>query len=145
RKVGRVFRVGTRNAISISNTNGVKTGSDKSDAASAGIIRSLLTFPTTRTSIDPYGELSGDENFITNPVLYVNDVLNHVNKLNIFSSSFIEAAIRPDLKIRQNIGFNYANGLRNQYYPRTVYEGYSTKGKGLKAGNTWQSVSSETM
>lgn len=145
RKVGKIFKFGTRNSITISNTNGVKTGTDKSDAASAGVIRSLLTFPTTRTTIDPYGQQTGDENFITNPVLYVNDVLNRVNKLNIFSASFVEAAITPELRLRQNIGFNYSNGLRNQYYPRTVYEGYSTKGKGLKAGNTWQSITAETM
>lgn len=145
RKVGRIFKVGTRNSISFTHTDGVKTGTDKADAASAGVIRSVLTYPTTRTTILPYGEASGNEKFITNPLLYAGDVLNRVKTLNIFSSNFIEAAITPDLKLRQNIGFNYYTSLRDQYYPRTVYEGFSTKGKGLKADNLWQSIVSETM
>ncbi|MEO6682263.1 MAG: TonB-dependent receptor [Ginsengibacter sp.] len=145
RNVGKIFKMGTRNSISVTNTDGVKTGTDKSDAASAGVIRSVLTFPTTRTNILPYGEASGDENFITNPVSYASDVLNEVKGLNIFSSNFIEAAITSNLKFRQNIGFNHSSGTRNQYYPRSVYEGYSAKGRGLKADNVWQSVVSESM
>ncbi len=145
RNVGKIFKIGSRNSISVTNTDGVKTGTDKSDAASAGVIRSVLTFPTTRTKIVPYGESSGDENFITNPLMYAGDVLNEVKGLNIFSSNFIEAAITSDLKFRQNVGFNYSTGTRNQYYPRTVYEGYSSKGRGLKADNVWQSLVSESM
>lgn len=145
RNLGKVFKIGTRNTISITNLNGIKTGTDKSDDANAGVIRSLLTFPTTRTNVQPYGTSTGDESFITNPVLYVKDVLNQVKGLNIFSSNFIEAAITSHLKVRQNIGFNYSSGLRNQYYPRTVYEGYSDKGRALKADNSWQSLVSETV
>lgn len=145
RNVGKIFKIGTRNSISLTNTDGVKTGTDKSDAASAGVIRSVLTYPTTRTVIVPYGESSGDENFITNPYMYAGDVLNEVKGLNIFSSNFVEAAITYNLKFRQNIGFNYSTNARNQYYPRTVYEGYSSKGRALKANNVWQSFVSESM
>lgn len=144
RNLSEKIKLGTSNSISHSSTDGVKTGTDKSDAASAGVIRSVITFPSTRTDILPYSE-GGDESFITNPVLYANDVLNTVKSLNFFSSSFIEVEVYKNLKLRQNIGFHYSSGKRDQYYPRSVYEGFSAKGRGLKADNVWQNIVSETM
>ncbi|MBL1409193.1 SusC/RagA family TonB-linked outer membrane protein [Sphingobacterium sp. C459-1T] len=144
RNLSKKIKLGTNNSITLSNTDGVKTGTDKSDAASAGVIRSVITFPTTRTDILPYSE-GGDESFITNPVIYAKDVLNTVKSLNIFSSSFLEAEVYNNLKLRQNIGFHYSSGKRDQYYPRSVYEGFSAKGRGLKADNVWQNMVSETM
>ena len=143
RNVGKIFKIGTSTAISNSTTNGVKTGSDKSDAASAGVVRSALTYPATMSALDEYDGLGDD--FITNPYIYVTDVLNKVTATNIFSSNYFEAAIHKNLKFRQNVGFNYGTNTRDQYYPRTVYEGFASKGWGLKADNSWSSIVSESI
>ena len=143
RNLGKIFRIGTSTSISNSTTNGVKTGTDKSDAASAGVVRSALTYPATMSAIDEYDGLGDD--FITNPYIYVNDVLNRVTATNIFSSNYLEATLYKDFKFRQNIGFNYGTNTRDQYYPRTVYEGFASKGWGLKADNTWSSIVSESI
>lgn len=143
RNISRIFKAGTSTSVTYSITDGVKTGTDKSDAASAGIIRSAITFPSTADDPQPYDGV-GDA-FITNPYIYVNDVLNKVKGINIFSSNFVEANISRSLKFRQNVGFNYASSSRDQYYPRTVYEGFAVKGWGLKADNVWNSIVSESI
>lgn len=144
RNLGKIFRIGTSTSIANTITNGVKTGTDKSDAASAGVIRSAITYPSTIDSVEAY-EGSGEGFFITNPVIYSRDVLNKVTGYTIFSSNFLEANITRGLKFRQNIGFNYGSNTRDQYYPVTVYEGFSVRGWGLKADNLWTSFVSESI
>lgn len=144
RNLGKNFRVGTSTALSNSITNGVKTGTDKSDAASAGVIRSALTYPPTITLEEEF-DGTGEGFFITNPVIYSRDVLNRVTGYNIFSSNYMEASFFRDFKFRQNLGFNYGSNDRDQYYPRTVFEGFSVRGSALKADNLWTSLVSESI
>ncbi|NCU06093.1 MAG: SusC/RagA family TonB-linked outer membrane protein, partial [Chitinophagaceae bacterium] len=144
RNIAKVFRVGTSTTVSNSTTNGVKTGTDKSDAASAGVIRSALTFPPTIRTEEEF-DGSGEGFFITNPVIYSRDVLNKVTGVNIFSSNYAELTLFKDFKLRQNLGFNYGSNTRDQYYPRSVYEGFSVKGWGLKSDNLWTSLVSESI
>ncbi len=143
RNVGKFIKVGTSTALSNSTMQGVKTGTDKSDAASAGVIRSALTFPSTMRTIEDYDGLGDD--FITNPFIYVNSVLNKVTAINIFTSNYVEATISKNLKFKQNLGVNYGSNSRDQYYPRTVYEGFASKGWGLKSDNNWSSLVSESI
>lgn len=148
RNVGSYFKVGTSTSVNYSATNGVKTGTDKSDDANAGVIRAALTYPTTIDSVLTWGDArtSGSQgNFISNPSIYVNDVLNKVGGINIFSSNYIEVTVSKNLKFRQNIGFNYVTNSRDQYYPRTVYEGFGVSGWGLKADDLYNSIVSESM
>ncbi|HTD95184.1 MAG TPA: SusC/RagA family TonB-linked outer membrane protein, partial [Chitinophagaceae bacterium] len=145
RSLGKIFKVGTSTSFANSTTNGVKTGTDKSDDANAGVIRSALTYPSTIDSIGAFNLNGGQGYFITNPSIYARDVLNRVKGLNIFSSNYLEAVITKNFKFRQNLGFNYASNTRDQYYPRTVYEGFSAKGWGLKADDVWNSLVSESM
>lgn len=143
RNISKTFKAGTSTSFSSSVTNGVKTGTDKSDAASAGVIRSAITFPSTLMEPMDYDGV-GDA-FITNPYIYVNAVLNRVKGLNIFSSNYVEATFLKDFKFRQNLGFNSATNNRDQYYPRSVYEGFAVKGWGLKADNVWNSTVAESI
>ncbi|MDQ7948930.1 MAG: TonB-dependent receptor [Pedobacter sp.] len=143
RNISKTFRFGTSTNVANSVTNGVKTGTDKSDAASAGVIRAAITFPATISESLSYDGV-GDA-FITNPSIYVNDVLNRVKSININSSNYMEATFLKDFKFRQNVGFNYASGIRDQYYPRTVYEGFAVKGWGLKSDNVWSSATAESI
>ncbi|MES2417706.1 MAG: TonB-dependent receptor [Bacteroidota bacterium] len=143
RNISKTFKVGTSTSFASTLTNGVKTGTDKSDAASAGVIRSAITFPATLTEPIAYDGV-GDA-FITNPFIYVNNVLNRVKGLNIFSSSYLEATFLKDFKFRQNIGFSAASSTRDQYYPTSVYEGFAVKGWGLKSDNIWNSGIAESM
>lgn len=143
RNISKTFKAGTSTSFASSVTNGVKTGTDKSDAASAGVIRSALTFPSTLMEPIDYDGV-GDA-FITNPYIYVNDVLNRVKGLNIFSSNYVEATFLKDFKFRQNLGFNFATNNRDQYYPRSVYEGFAVKGWGLKSDNVWNSTVAESI
>ncbi|RZK43988.1 MAG: TonB-dependent receptor [Pedobacter sp.] len=143
RNISKTFKAGTSTSFASSITNGVKTGTDKSDAASAGVIRSALTFPSTLS--DPIAYDGVGDAFITNPSIYVNDVLNRVKGLNIFSSSYIEATFLKDFKFRQNIGFSSATSARDQYYPTSVYEGFAVRGWGLKSDNIWNSGVAESI
>lgn len=144
RNLGKIFRIGTSTSISSTVTNGVKTGTDKSDAASAGVIRSALTYPPTIETEESYNG-TGEGFFITNPIIYTRDVLNKVKGINIFTSNYLEINLAKPLKFRQNLGFNFGSNTRDQYYPRTVYEGFSVKGWGLEADNSWNSVVSESI
>lgn len=144
RNIGKAFRLGTSSVISNTVTNGVKTGTDKSDAASAGVIRAALTYPSTIAEEEEF-DGSGEGFFITNPRIYSRDVLNRVTGYNIFSSNYAEASFLKYFKFRQNLGFNYGSNDRDQYYPRTVYEGFSVKGSALKADNLWTSLVSESI
>jgi TonB-linked SusC/RagA family outer membrane protein len=143
RNISKTFKAGTSTSFASTLTNGVKTGTDKSDAASAGVIRSALTFPSTQ--INPIDYDGVGDAFITNPSIYVNDVLNRVKGLNIFTSNYVEATFLKDFKFRQNVGFSYASSTRDQYYPRSVYEGFAVKGWGLKADNIWNSGVAESI
>lgn len=144
RNLGKIFRVGTSTSVSNTITKGVKTGTDKSDAASAGVIRSAITYPPTIREEEEF-DGTGEGFFITNPVIYSRDVLNKVTGYNIFSSNYAEVSLLKSLKFRQNLGFNYGSNTRDQYYPRSVYEGFSVKGWGLKSDNLWTSLVSESI
>lgn len=144
RNLGKRIKLGTSTSISKTITNGVKTGTDKSDAASAGVIRSATTYPTSISDVEGYDE-AGQGYFITNPVIYSRDVLNRVTGINIFSSNYLEVALMKGLKFRQNLGVNYGTSTRDQYYPRTVYEGFSVRGWGLKADNLFNSLITESI
>ena len=144
RNVKKYLKIGTSASVSRSVNNGVKTGTDKSDAASAGVIRSAISFPPTITTIEEFTSV-GDSYFITNPVIYTNDVLNKISTLSVFNSNYVEISILDGLKFRNNLGFNYYISNRDQYYPRTVYEGFGSKGWGLKADNSFNSVISESI
>jgi TonB-linked SusC/RagA family outer membrane protein len=144
RNLGRAVRIGTSTALSNSVTNGVKTGTDKSDAASAGVIRAALTYPTTIQREEEF-DGTGEGFFITNPVIYSRDVLNRVTGYNIFSSNYAEVSFLRHFKLRQNLGFNYGANDRDQYYPRSVFEGFSVRGSALKSDNLWTSMVSESI
>lgn len=144
RNLGKGIRIGTSTAVSNNITNGVKTGTDKSDAASAGVIRAAITYPSTIQQEEEF-DGAGEGFFITNPVIYSRDVLNRVTGINIFTSNYAEVSFLKNFKFRQNLGFNYGSNVRDQYYPRTVYEGFSVKGHGLKADNVWTSLVSESL
>lgn len=144
RNLGKQVKVGTSTALSNSVTRGVKTGTDKSDAASAGVIRSAITYPPTIREEEEF-DGTGEGFFITNPVIYARDVLNKVSGVTIFSSNYAEATLMKWFKFRQNLGFNFGYNTRDQYYPRSVYEGFSVKGWGLKADNQWNSLVSESI
>jgi len=144
RNVKKYLKIGTSASVSRSVNNGVKTGTDKSDAPSAGVIRSAISFPPTIADIEEFSTV-GDAYFITNPVIYTNDVLNRIGALSVFNSNYVEIDVLNGLKFRNNLGFNYYMGNRNQYYPRTVYEGFGSKGWGLKADNDFSSVISESV
>jgi TonB-linked SusC/RagA family outer membrane protein len=142
RNISKTFKFGTSTSFASSVTNGVKTGTDKSDAASAGVIRSAITFPSTLSDAIDYDGV-GDA-FITNPYIYVNSVLNRVKGTNIFTSNYVEAKIAKDFTFRQVLGYSSAISTRDQYYPRSVYEGFAVKGWGLKSDNTWNNGSIES-
>lgn len=143
RNISKTFKAGTSTSFASTITNGVKTGTDKSDAASAGVIRSAITFPSTQ--IDPIAYDGVGDAFITNPTIYVNDVLNRVKGINIFTSNYLEATFLKDFKFRQNVGFSFASSTRDQYYPRSVYEGFAVRGWGLKSDNIWNSGVAESI
>ncbi len=144
RNIGKFLRIGTSTSVSNTITDGVKTGTDKSDAASAGVIRAAITFPSTIQREEEF-DGTGEGFFITNPVIYSRDVLNRVTGINIFTSNYAELSFLRHFKFRQNLGFNYGSNTRDQYYPRTVFEGFSVKGHGLKADNVWASLLSESL
>ena len=146
RNIGKRFKMGTSTSLNHSVTNGVKTGTDKSDDANAGVIRAAISYPGTIDSLEAYGTVQGTQAyFITNPSIYAKDVLNKVTGESIFSSNYLEAMIIKGLTFRQNIGFNYATNRRDQYYPRTVFEGFRVKGDGLKSDDIWNSIISESI
>jgi len=72
-------------------------------------------------------------------------VLNRVTGYNIFSSNYAEVSFLRHFKLRQNLGFNYGANDRDQYYPRSVFEGFSVRGSALKSDNLWTSMVSESI
>lgn len=146
RNVGKFIKIGTSTSISRSTNNGVKTNVQRTDNADAGVIRSALTFPPTRELAETFEETrTGDASFITNPVIYAEDITNTTKILNIFSSNFLEVKISKDLKFRQNVGLNLSQTERDQFYPRTVYEGYSRGAAGLKGISGFNSAALESI
>lgn len=141
RNVGKFIKIGTSGALSQSITNGVKTSTSSSDDANAGVVRAALTYPSTQ---DLNSNLSSVF-FITNPLIYARDVLNRVTSKNVYSSNYAEVSFLKYFKFKQTLGFNYAYNVRDQYYPRTVYEGKSKKGWGLKSYDQWGNFMSESL
>jgi len=141
RNVGKFIKIGTSGAMSQSITHGVKTSTSSSDDANAGVVRAALSYPSTQ---DRTSDLSSVF-FITNPYIYANDVLNKVTSKNLFSSNYAEISFLKYFKFKQTLGFNYAYNTRDQYYPRTVYEGRSKQGWGLKANDQWANFMSESL
>src|SRR5262249_22635416 len=74
------------------------------------------------------------------PYVYVHSVKNQVLISQVFSSNYLEATILPGLTFRENVGISYFNNQREQYYPRTTYEGLSQKGLAYQTQGWYHSI-----
>ena len=141
RHITRWLEIGTSQYF----TNAV-TDFQRTNSENTGIIRSALIFPPTygpRSQTEQLDELNW---LAANPTNYVNGAKDQLKQISWFSSSYVEAKIRPWLKFRQNLGLGYNDGHRGTYYDRHTQEGKSpANGKGGKASSIWKSLTSESL
>ncbi len=141
RKIFSWLEIGTNTSFTRSTTDFAKTSSDDS-----GVIRSALIFPPT---YHPSMDETTAENLswlAANPAAYVDNARDQVKGINWFSSSFLEFTILPSLKFRQNLGISHTDNHRGYYYDRHTYEGKAPiNGKGGKASDIWQGLTSESI
>lgn len=141
RHITRWLEIGTSQYF----TNAI-TDFQRTNSENTGIIRSALIFPPTygpRSQTEQLDELNW---LAANPTNYVNGAKDRLKQISWFSSSYVEAKIRPWLKFRQNLGLGYNDGHRGTYYDRHTQEGKSpSNGKGGKASSIWKSLTSESL
>lgn len=143
RNVKKWLIVGSNTSIARSTNNMLNTGSTNL-FGTPGVIRSALTYPPVYgTPVSSDAQLKMQRT--TDPYTYTHDVQDNIISNNIFSSNYLEVSFTPDLKFKQNIGFNYSGNLRNQYYPVSTYEGAADHGKAGESNNTTTSFVSESI
>jgi TonB-linked SusC/RagA family outer membrane protein len=122
------------------------TDFQRTNSENTGIIRSALIFPPTYGPHTETEQLDALNWLAANPVNYVNGAKDQLKQISWFSSSYVEAKIKPWLKFRQNLGLGYNDGHRGTYYDRHTQEGKSpNNGKGGKASSIWKSLTSESI
>lgn len=144
RNVKKWLVVGSNTNFMQSRNQLVKTNNENLDGG-VGVVKAALAFAPTLPLYD-----SGTNNFtaatqVSNPYVYVKDVKNQVSISQIFSANYLEATLAKGLKFRQNIGISYFNNQREQYFPRTVYEGLAAKGLAYQAQGWYTSLTSESI
>ena len=126
-------------------TNAV-TDFQRTNSENTGIIRSALIFPPTYGPKSETEQLDELNWLAANPTNYVNGAKDQLKQISWFSSSYLEAHIKPWLKFRQNLGLGYNDGHRGTYYDRHTQEGKSpNNGKAGKASSIWKSLTSESL
>ena len=111
-----------------------------------GVVRSALVFPATYAPDVSVYESDKLNWLASNPVVYLNNSKDQQRMSNFFSSSYLEAKIRPYLKFRQNLGLGYSENSRGSYYDRHTSEGkYPDNGKGGQSDSWWKSLTSESL
>lgn len=144
RNVKKWLVVGTSTNFSQSTNKLVKTNNEDLSGG-VGVVKAALAFPSTSPLIDTTTNTYTSASLVSNPYVYVHQVKNEIRVTQIFSANYIEATIANGLKFRQNIGISYYNNQREQYYPRTVYEGLSYLGLAYQGQGWYSSITSESL
>ena len=116
----------------------------KTNSYDYSVIRSALIYLPTiyvgdKTDADTYAWLSA------NPRTYVNTAKDEMVTTSVFTSSYLEAQILPQLQFRQNLGISTINRERDTYYNRETGEGKTAKGRAGKADNWNTHLTAESM
>ena len=144
RNVKKWLTLGSNTSFNKSLNQLVKTNNEDLSGG-VGVVKASLAFAPTAPLYD-----SGTNKFtaateISNPYVYANSVKNEVSVTQIFSSNYLEAKLAKGLTFRQNIGISYYNNQREQYYPRSVYEGLSYLGLAYQSQGWYNSITSESI
>lgn len=144
RNVKKWLTVGSNTSFNRSTNQLVKTNNEDLSGG-VGVVKAALAFAPTAPLYD-----SGTNQFtaatqVSNPYVYVHSVKNQVLVSNIFSSNYIEATLANGLTFRQNIGISYYNNQREQYYPRSVYEGLSYLGLAYQSQGWYNAITAESI
>ncbi|HWK05164.1 MAG TPA: TonB-dependent receptor [Puia sp.] len=144
RNVKKWLVFGSNTNFTRSTNQMVKTNNEDLSGG-VGVVKASLAFAPTAPLYD-----SGTNNFtaatqVSNPYVYVHAVKNQVLVSQIFSSNYLEATLAKGLTLRENVGISYYNNQREQYYPRTVYEGQSYLGLAYQSQGWYNSITSETI
>lgn len=144
RNVKKWLVIGSNTSFNKSTNQLVKTNNEDLSGG-VGVVKASLAFAPTAPLYD-----SGTNNFtaatqVSNPYVYVHDVKNQVLVSQIFSSNYLEATLAKGLTFRQNVGISYYNNQREQYYPRTVYEGLSYLGLAYQSQGWYNSITTESI
>lgn len=144
RNVKSWLTVGSNTSFNRSTNQLVKTNNEDLSGG-VGVVKAALAFAPTAPLRDSTTNQFTAATEISNPYVYVHSVKNQVLVANIFSSNYLEATIMKGLTFRQNVGISYYNNQREQYYPRTVYEGLSYLGLAYQSQGWYNSITSESL
>lgn len=110
-----------------------------------GVVKASLAFAPTAPLYDSGTNQFTAATLISNPYVYAMSVKNEVGVTQIFSSNYLEATLAKGLTFRQNVGISYYNNQREQYYPRSVYEGLSYFGLAYQSQGWYNSLTTESI
>jgi TonB-linked SusC/RagA family outer membrane protein len=144
RNVKKWLTVGSNTSFNRSTNQLVKTNNEDLSGG-VGVVKAALAFAPTAPLYDSGTNIFTAATQVSNPYVYVHAVKNQVLVSNIFSSNYLEAKIAKGLTFRQNIGISYYNNQREQYYPRSVYEGLSYLGIAYQSQGWYNSITSESL
>lgn len=144
RNVKKWLTVGSNTSFNRSTNQLVKTNNEDLSGG-VGVVKAALAFSPTAPLRDSSTNAFTAATEISNPYVYVHSVKNQILVSNIFSSNYLEATIFKGLTFRQNVGISYYNNQREQYYPRTVYEGLSYLGLAYQSQGWYNSITSESL
>src|SRR6202020_774717 len=108
-------------------------------------VKAALAFAPTASVYDSGTNVFTAATEISNPYVYVHSVKTQVLISQVFSSNCLEATLAKGLTFRENLGISYFNNQREQYYPRTTYEGLSQKGLAYQAQGWYNSITTESI
>ncbi len=126
-------------------TNSMVKTNTTDNAHAEGVTRSALTYSPTLTLMDTLNNDFSQSELITNPYLYATTLYNRVRSNSFYTSSFLEASLYKGLKFRQNVGFTTYTARRDEYLPRTTYEGRNLDGVAAIGINDWNHIVSESI
>jgi TonB-linked SusC/RagA family outer membrane protein len=95
------------------------------------VLRADGSYSYINTDLNAYNALL-DAPQTPNPVSLAREVMDSLSDTRMLSSFFGQADLRPDLKLRVNVGADYANRWRYTYYPRTTLRGSQSNGEAIR-------------
>lgn len=144
RNVNKWLVFGSNTSFSQSLNKLVKTNNENLDGG-VGVVKAALSYSPTLLLRDSATNDFTAATQVSNPYVYIHDVKNQIGVSQIFSANYLEISILKNLKFRQNVGVSYYNNQREQYYPRTVYEGKAALGLAYQSQGWYTSLTSESI
>ena len=135
-KIGKKMKIGINLSYAAFKQNGIPSGGSKD--AGADVFQQMLSYRpinyrSNANDLQEEGELGDDYNTQSNPMDYVNSVINTLNNTRTMINTYAQYDIIDGLNFKTSFNLDETRTDKNIFYPASIAAGAATNGRGTNA------------